>query len=120
MSIREGYMSHWQDAGTFLLGIWLFFSPWLLGFTGEQTAAMNAYIVGAAIAVIAAGALYAFHRWEEWLNALLAVWLIISPFVLGYSMVSTPLYNAVIVGLLVLGLAYWAAVATTDSGREVA
>lgn len=110
--------AHWQDAGNLLLGAWLLFSPWLLGYTGEAAAATNAYIVGAAIALIAAGALYAYQKWEEWLNVALAIWLVISPWVLGFSAMAAVMYNAVVIGLLVLALAFWAAMTEPEAGRR--
>jgi hypothetical protein len=39
-----------------VLGVCLALAPWALGFTGEVAAAWNAWIVGAAIALVAVGA----------------------------------------------------------------
>ena len=50
------------DLVNVVLGLCLVFAPWALGFTGEVTAAWNAWIVGAAIALIALGALFAFRE----------------------------------------------------------
>jgi hypothetical protein len=47
-----------------VLGVCLALAPWALGFTGEVAAAWNAWIVGAAIALVAVGALVAFTQWE--------------------------------------------------------
>jgi hypothetical protein len=102
-------MTQWQDAGNLVLGIWLFLSPWILGFAGEAAAAWNAWIVGVVIAVVAASAIYAFQKWEEWLNVALAVWLVLSPWLLGFSALAAAMWNAVVVCLLVLALAFWAA-----------
>ncbi len=113
---NEKLTNQWKDAGNLVLGIWLVLSPWALAYTGEETAALNAYIVGAIIAVAAFAALIAFQKWEEWVNAGLAAWLIVSPFILGFSALTTALWNQIIVGLLVGCLAIWAAVATSDSG----
>lgn len=108
--------NQWKDAGNLVLGIWLVLSPWALAYAGQATAAWNAYIVGAIIAVAAFAALIAFQKWEEWVNAGLAAWLIVSPFILGFSALTTALWNQIIVGLLVGCLAIWAAVATSDGG----
>src|SRR5437660_1229864 len=48
------------DVVNAVLGVCLALAPWALGFTGEVAAAWNAWIVGAAIALIAVGALVAF------------------------------------------------------------
>jgi hypothetical protein len=112
----EKLTNQWKDAGNLVLGIWLIVSPWALAFAGETTAAWNAYIVGAIIAVAAFAALIAFQKWEEWVNAGLAAWLLVSPFVLGFSGLTYALWNQIIVGLLVGALAIWAAMATSRSG----
>lgn len=39
--------------------------------------------------------------WEEWVNVVLGVWLILSPWILGFSGMTNAMWNAVIVGLLV-------------------
>ena len=99
--------SQWRDALNFVFGIWLVLSPWILGYVAEQAAAWNAYLVGAIIAVAAVVALVKFRKWEEWVTVALAIWLIISPWLLGVSALTTVLWNQVVVGLLVGGLAIW-------------
>lgn len=46
-----------------------------------------------------------------WLNVILGLWLIISPWVLGYTATTAAFYNALIVGVLVavFALLGWAA-----------
>jgi hypothetical protein len=41
------------------------------------------------------------RRWEEWLNAVIGLWLIVAPFVLGFSSVLGATWNHVIVGVLI-------------------
>lgn len=83
------------------LGLCLVFAPWALGFTSEMAATRNAWIVGAAIALIALGALFAFREWEEWVNLALGVWAILAPWLLGFATVAAALYAHVIIGLIV-------------------
>ena len=99
--------AHWQDVVNWLLGVGLFFSPWAFGFAGEQTPAWNAHIVGAIIAVIALAAILAFQDWEEWLSVAVGAWLIISPWALGFSAVSTAMFTHVVIGVATLVLALW-------------
>jgi len=120
MSKHGKLMAHWHDAGNLLLGAWLLFSPFVLGFNAEPAAALNAYITGGAIALVAAGAFYAYYRWEEWANGLLAIWLMASPWALGYTALSAATYNAVFTGFLVLMLAFGAVMAEDHSGRRTA
>src|SRR2546427_2028973 len=86
-----------------VLGICLALAPWALGFTGEVTAAWNAWIVGAAIALIALGALFAFREWEEWVSLALGVWAILAPWLLGFAAVAGGLYAHLII-CLILGV----------------
>jgi SPW repeat len=99
----------WQDGGNLLLGVWLFISPWALNYAaGMPIAAWNATILGAAIVVLAAVAMYMPRVWEERINMALGVWMIISPWVLRFATEKNLMMNAVIIGVLVTGLAAWA------------
>lgn len=90
----------WQDWVILVLGAWLFFSPFLLGYT-QTAAASNAYVIGLGVALFAILALIDSKLWEEWVNLALGAWLIVSPFVLGYSNMAGPTWNHIIVGLLI-------------------
>jgi SPW repeat len=89
------------DLVNVVLGLCLVFAPWALGFTSEMAATRNAWIVGAAIALIAVGALFAFREREEWVNLALGVWAILAPWLLGFATVAAALYAHVIIGLIV-------------------
>lgn len=105
----EGTIKRWQDAGNLLLGAWLLVSPWAIGYAaGMPVAAWNAVILGVAIVVFAAVAMYMPRVWEEGINMALGVWLIASPWVLGFAAEANMMMNAVIVGILVVALAAWA------------
>jgi hypothetical protein len=106
--------TQWQDVINLVLGLWLAISPWMLSYASKTTPAWNAHIVGAIIAVAALAALLAFQKWEEWANTALAAWLIVSPYLLGFSAFTDATWNQLIVGLLVGGLALWAALTNAD------
>lgn len=89
------------DLVNVVLGVCLVLAPWALGFTGEVAAARNAWIVGAAIALIALGALFAFREWEEWVNLALGVWAVLAPWLLGFATVAAAMYAHVIIGFIV-------------------
>src|SRR5262249_704546 len=72
------------DVYNLVVGAFLFLSPWLLGFTVEN-ARLDIWAVGAAIVVLSLAAIMLFAEWEEWLNLLLALWLIASPWILGFA-----------------------------------
>jgi hypothetical protein len=107
MANEVRFSPYWQDVLNFLLGVGLFISPWALGFASEQTAAWNAHVFGAVIAVIALAAMFAFHDWEEWISAALGAWVIAAPWVLGFSTHGTALMAHVLIGIATLVLALW-------------
>ena len=107
MTTTDRFFAFWQDSLNFLLGVVLFFSPWLLGFGAEQTAALNAHVVGAIIAVMALLELFAFKNWEEWVSGVLGAWLVISPWALGFSGSSTAVLTHVVAGIAAIVLAIW-------------
>ncbi len=98
----------WQDWLNVILGVWLFLSPWILGFSGAGNAAWNAWIIGVAIVVFAAIAVSTPRQWEEIVNLLLGIWMVISPWVLACAGTRAAEANAIIVGLLVILFAGWA------------
>jgi hypothetical protein len=98
----------WQDAVNFLLGVALFLSPLMLGFSTERAPALNAHMIGALIAIMALATILAFHAWEEWINAILGLWLILAPWVLGFNAHDTAKLTHVLIGITTLVLAIWA------------
>jgi len=86
---REAVMDDWSSAklwdwGDLILGMILFFSPWLFDLsTGVQWQAAST--IGILIAVLSIAALAAFAVWEEWLNLIAGLTLIVSPWLLGFQ-----------------------------------
>jgi hypothetical protein len=82
-------MKNWRhesalDLYNLLLATFLFISPWLFA-RANATAAMELRASAAAIALLSVAAMVAFANWEEWANLLLGLWLIVSPWVLGFA-----------------------------------
>ena len=44
-------------------------------------------------------------RWTSGLNAVLGIWLILAPFILGYSTLTPAVWNDIVVGILIVALA---------------
>jgi len=101
-------VKHWQDPANLALGLWLVISPWALSYQTETYALWNALILGVLVAALAAFELFQVKAWEEWASVGLGVWLVISPWVLGFSAGGSAMWNAMIVGLAVAVLALWA------------
>src|SRR3546814_8714656 len=68
-----------------VFGIAMVASPWLLGYAGLEGATMNAVIIGFLVFALSALALTLLDRWEAWINAALGIWLILSPWLLGFA-----------------------------------
>jgi heme/copper-type cytochrome/quinol oxidase subunit 3 len=85
----EGVMENWTnarycDVANLILGAVLLVSPWIFGFAAGP-ASENASVAGIAIAVLAIAALAAFAVWEEWLNLIVGLWTLASPWILGFQ-----------------------------------
>lgn len=93
----------WESGTNVLLGIWLVLSPLFFDYeTGLQFASHG--LAGSAIALLAA-----FRTWgrkaSDWMDgaiAALALWVIASPWVLGFSDNVALTFNDVMVGTIIL------------------
>ncbi|MER9327875.1 SPW repeat protein [Mesorhizobium sp. M0488] len=91
------------DVANLILGGILFFSPWMFAFAaGPQT--QNALGSGIVIFVLSVAALAAFAVWEEWVNLIVGLWVLASPWVLGFQ-ATTAMSVHVVIGILVAVLA---------------
>jgi hypothetical protein len=75
------------------------------------------YIVGILIAAAAIGTLILFQTWEEWVNIILGGWLLVSPWLVGFSSSALFTWNAVIAGAIVVAFAAWV-IATAKTGEQ--
>lgn len=94
-----------------LLGLWIIFSPFLLGFRGVLPAVWNGVVVGLSVAFfsgIRVSLGYDQTRWS-WCTALFSLWLIASPFVLGFAKITSATWNDISVGVVLLLLSWKAA-----------
>ena len=89
---------HWQDVVNAVLGLWVIISPWVLGFEGSSMAMSNAVIVGVLLVATALGAVFVPRAWEEWTEAGIGLWLVVSPWVLGFSGNRNAMLSTVIAG----------------------
>ncbi|MEW9530975.1 SPW repeat protein [Microbispora sp. NPDC049125] len=94
-----------MDGLTFLSGLYLAISPWVVGFHRSSTLAVNNLVVGLAVAALALGFASAFGRTYgvSWLIPLFGVWTIIAPWVVsGRPHTTGAIWNNVITGILIL------------------
>ena len=94
-----------------LVGLWLFFSPWIYGVSGNASA-WNSWIVGALIVIFAAirRSRPALTR-LSWINSGLALWVFVSPWVYGYVRGDGRFVNSLCIGLIL----FCAAIAGANS-----
>jgi hypothetical protein len=94
-------------------GVWEVVSPFILGYSAITVAMWNAVIFGVILILLAGWAALSQNvgtdRTLDWINAILGLWLLASPFVLGYSATRIIVWNDAIVGIVILVLAGWAA-----------
>lgn len=105
---------HWQDPVNALLGVWMALSPWVLGFQDQMAPTANGMVIGVALMAAALGAYFLPRAWEEWTEGALGVWMVISPWVLGFSMNRNAMASAVISGIVVAALALWVLMTDKD------
>lgn len=116
MAMTTGFRTNankWQDWINLILAVWLFISPWVLGYypdgiVASMAASWTAWVLGVVVAVFSIAALYRAQPWEEWINLIAGVLLFISPAVFSYYTITiVGMWNALIVGALVFILAIW-------------
>lgn len=99
----------WRDSGVdvvnLVLAAFLFLTPWIFGFISDHAAAPNAWASGIVIGGVAIAALTRFAEWEEWINLVLGVWVLVSPWVLDFAGQASARWAHVVVGLIVAVLA---------------
>lgn len=90
----------------FIAGAWLAISPWVLNFSGETTALWTSLIAGAILMVSAVVSAFVTHQGVlEAIDGVTGAALVATPFVLSFSDITAAMWDAVVVGVLVVALA---------------
>lgn len=100
-----GSARRWQDWTNMVFGALLVLSPWLLRFTGLEAATLNAAIIGFLIFALSALALTLLDRWEAYINGLLGLWAMLSPWLIGFTVYDYAMLAHVGLGALVVVVA---------------
>lgn len=100
----------WQDWVTTLVGIYVFLSPWIIPYVSPTSVitgpvAWAQYVAGAIAAVIGVAALASYQLWEEWVEIALGIWLVLSPWILGFADVRALVWSSVISGVILIAMA---------------
>ncbi len=103
-------------------GLWEIVAPFIFGMTATTAFLWDAIIIGLALVVLGVWAALANQettvKYLNWINAVLGLWLIIAPFVLSYSSAAAAMWNDIIIGLVVLVLGAWAALAVGSQTQQ--
>ena len=97
--------TRWQDWASFALGLWLAVSPWVLGYSHLEGATANAAFMGLALALGSHFEVSFDETSGEWFNMAAGLWLVLAPFLLGYSGHVEVTANSIVVGTAVAALA---------------
>ena len=94
----------------FVAGIYFIISAWVGTVYGRERS--NGIMFGIIVTFLAASRFAgATGRWASWLTALIGIWLIITPWVYGYTLTGW-VWNSIVVGIIMLVLGSWAATST--------
>ncbi len=113
-------MNRWQHWIIALLGLWMLISHLVLRYAEFHSGLLwNTWIVGAAIILVSAGRFIAEipDLFQDVAHAALGLWLIVSPWALGFASLMSARNNSIIVGFFVIVMALWAMVVETDLRR---
>jgi len=97
-----------------LAAIWLFISGFVIH--GSYTMAWNNWIFAVIIGFFALCRTFGAYAqsWLSWLNLLMGIWVLISPWVLMGRPTNAMIWNNVITGAVIIILAGWSALATNS------
>jgi hypothetical protein len=93
------------DVINLVLGAFLFLTPWLFASTPgvgiwPGAEGWNNWIAGIVIAALSIAALLSFAEWEEWLNLIIGLWVIVSPWALDFAGHTAAMWSNVVVGVI--------------------
>ena len=103
----------------FILGLWLFISPWVYHATYNPDS-WNSWLLGALIALIAGYELTraVMQRSVNWMMAAFGVWIFLSPWIFSYTLNTGRFINSLCVGALIFFMALYGAAGRAPAGAE--
>ena len=72
------------DVYNLALGGFLFVAPWLF-FYAYEAAKADDWVSSAIVVASSIAALVAFSEWEEWIGIVVGIWVVASPWLLGFQ-----------------------------------
>jgi hypothetical protein len=72
------------DVYNLMLGAFLFAAPWLFSYASEAARADD-WTSSALVVASSLAAVLAFAEWEEWVSMIVGLWVLASPWLLGFQ-----------------------------------
>jgi hypothetical protein len=107
----------WAGWINLILGIWLIISPWVVGYSAHGTALGNNVVLGILVLIAGIVATSTPSLSPSWWNVVFGIWLIISPFILGYTGLEGAMVNDIVLGVVVGVLALFAGLMKSITSR---
>ncbi len=120
----EMQQSRFATALVALAGLWLMAAPFVLGYANADgmRARSDDLLFGAAILIVSGYRLLrAPHAtWMSVVTGIMGFWVFLSPFYIGYHTIAAASWNDNIVGIFVMIVSAWAALATRHLHQQAA
>jgi SPW repeat len=95
-------------------GLLLVVSPWLAAFTSDAIASANAVLCGFLMLSFTAAAILQVRDWRSWMNLVPGVWVLLSPWILGFATHIAAGTIHFLIGLIV-SIVSWIELCTTEA-----
>jgi SPW repeat-containing protein len=111
-------LAQFADGLVFLTGLYLAISPWVVGFAGMRSIAVNDLITGVALALVGGGLASAYGRTHgmAWVAPIIGIWTIITPWVIRGGIASTATTGTIASNVAVGAVAVVAGLAAMSVG----
>ena len=113
---------YWQNLVILMIGVWLCFSPWIFGYfakgsTQADVENWNLLLSGTVVIILSVIAIMTSQRWEVWFEMLVAGWLVVSPWLLGFQAQPFGVVNLILAGGILFLMTIWI-LSKTGRARE--
>ena len=110
----------WQNMICILAALWLCISPLVLHFRLDSVVSGDTDIVGIFIGTLSMIAIAIPQVWEEWTKVILGIWLLVSPWFLGFGHQVVAAGDVMIVSMVVVILSLWSLTNRLLASRSIA
>ncbi len=105
MKFQMKNIEGWQDFLELGVASWLVISPFVLGFFENVNATLSVMFAGCFVILFSVLGLATHKPWDEWLNIIVAAFLITSPWLIGFATLNIVVANVVVSGVILILLA---------------